>query len=62
MLIQVGDAPLGMLMLRIAGRYARLTQKKLHTTGHLFEKRYHALLRPLHPSESGSCSHGAEAF
>jgi putative transposase len=44
MLLQVGDAPLGKLMLRIAGRYARTVQKKLHTTGHLFEKRYYPLL------------------
>jgi putative transposase len=43
-LIQVGEAPLGRLMLRIAGRYARLTQKGLHTTGHLFEKRYYPVL------------------
>lgn len=43
-LIQVGDAPLGRLMLRIAGRYARTIQAKLHTTGHLFEKRYHSIL------------------
>lgn len=44
MLIQVSDAPLGMLMLRIAGQYARAVQKRLRTTGHLFEKRYHAIL------------------
>lgn len=43
-LIQVGDAPLGRLMLRIAGRYARTVQSTLHTTGHLFEKRYHPIL------------------
>jgi putative transposase len=43
-LIQVSDAPLGRLMLRIAGRYARLTQSRLHTTGHLFEKRYYPVL------------------
>lgn len=43
-LIQVGETPLGRLMLRIAGRYARLTQKNLHTTGHLFEKRYYPVL------------------
>jgi putative transposase len=44
MLLQVGDAPLGRLMLRIAGRYARSIQKHLRTTGHLFEKRYHPIL------------------
>jgi putative transposase len=44
MLIQVGDEPLGRLMLRIAGRYARRVQAKLRTTGHLFEKRYYPVL------------------
>jgi REP element-mobilizing transposase RayT len=44
MLIQVGDTPLGRLMLRTAGRYARAVQKQLRTTGHLFEKRYHPVL------------------
>ncbi|HKQ84361.1 MAG TPA: transposase [Steroidobacteraceae bacterium] len=44
LLIQVCDAPLGRLMLRIAGQYARQTQATLHTTGHLFEKRYHPTL------------------
>lgn len=44
LLLQVGDVPLGRLMLRIAGRYARTIQRHLHTTGHLFEKRYYPLL------------------
>jgi hypothetical protein len=44
MLIQVGDAPLGRLMLHIAGRYARRVQARLRTTGHLFEKRYYPVL------------------
>jgi putative transposase len=44
MLIQVGDAPLGRLMLRIAGRYARRVQAQLRTTGHLFEKRYYPVI------------------
>jgi putative transposase len=43
-LIQVSEAPLGRIMLRVAGRYARQTQAKLHTTGHLFEKRYYPVL------------------
>jgi REP element-mobilizing transposase RayT len=43
-LIQVADTPLGMIMLRIASRYARKVQATLHTTGHLFEKRYHPIL------------------
>ena len=44
LLIQVGEIPLGRLMLRIAGRYARTIQRHLHTTGHLFEKRYHPVI------------------
>jgi putative transposase len=43
-LIQVGDEPLGKIILRIASRYARVTQSRLQTTGHLFERRYHAVL------------------
>jgi len=44
LLIQVGDTPLGRLMLRIASRYARTVQARLRTTGHFFERRYHAVL------------------
>ena len=44
LLIQVGEVPLGRLMLRISSRYARTVQARLHTSGHLFERRYHALL------------------
>jgi hypothetical protein len=43
-LIQVGEVPLGRLMLRVAGQYARITQARLLTNGHLFEKRYHPVL------------------
>jgi putative transposase len=43
-LIQVGDVPLGKLMMRVAGQYARTTQARLRTTGHLFEKRYYPVL------------------
>ena len=43
-LIQVSDVPLGNLILRIAGQYARGTQAHLQTTGHLFEKRYYPVL------------------
>jgi REP element-mobilizing transposase RayT len=43
-LIQVGVEPLGRLMLRVAGQYARMTQARLQTTGHLFEKRYYPVL------------------
>lgn len=44
MLVQIADAPLGKLMLRIASQYARAVQSRLDTTGHLFERRYHAIL------------------
>ena len=44
LLMQVGEMPLGRLMLRIASRYARTVQARLKTTGHLFERRYHATL------------------
>lgn len=44
LLIQVGDAPLGKSMLRIASRYARTLQRRFQTTGHLFERRYHTVL------------------
>ena len=43
-LLQVSDTPLSKIMLLVAGRYARSVQARLQTTGHLFEKRYHALL------------------
>jgi REP element-mobilizing transposase RayT len=44
LLMQVDEMPLGRLMLRIASRYARTVQARLETTGHLFERRYHAAL------------------
>jgi putative transposase len=44
LLIQVSDTPLSKIMLHVAGRYARSVQARFETTGHLFEKRYHALL------------------
>ena len=44
LLLQVADAPLGQIMQRIASHYARVVQQNLQTTGHLFERRYHALL------------------
>ncbi len=31
-------------MLRVASQYARTVQKRLRTSGHLFERRYHAAL------------------
>ena len=44
LLIRVGEPELGRIMLRIASRYARFVQARFDTTGHLFERRYHALL------------------
>jgi REP element-mobilizing transposase RayT len=44
LLIQVSDAPLGRAMMRIASRYARATQRRRATTGHLFERRHRAIL------------------
>jgi putative transposase len=42
LLIQVAEQPLGDVMRQIASGYARAVQKKIDTTGHLFERRYHA--------------------
>jgi len=44
LLVKVSDVPLGRPMQRIGARYARWFQSTLPTTGHLFERRYHALL------------------
>jgi len=44
LLVQTGDVPLGRIILRIASQYARRVQAHLATTGHLFERRYHAVL------------------
>jgi len=43
-LIQVSDVPLGRIMGDISSRYARTVQLRFETTGHLFERRYHAVL------------------
>jgi putative transposase len=43
-LIQVADAPLAGLMRQIAAEFARAMQLKINTTGHFFERRYHATL------------------
>jgi REP element-mobilizing transposase RayT len=43
-LLRVTNVPLSRIMLLVAGRYARRVQARLQTTGHLFEKRYHAVL------------------
>ena len=42
--VQAGAAPIGPAMLRIASRHARHVQRRIPTTGHLFERRYRALL------------------
>ena len=44
MVIQVSEFPLGRIILRTASAYARTVQLRLETTGHLFERRYHAVL------------------
>jgi REP element-mobilizing transposase RayT len=44
MLVQVGTEPLGKVMLRVGGQFTRKVQHRIETTGHLFERRYHALL------------------
>lgn len=41
---QVGDVRLGRLMQTVASSYARRKQQKIPTTGHLFERRYRAIL------------------
>jgi putative transposase len=44
LLLQVGAEPLGKCMRQIAAEFARAMQSKLQTTGHFFERRYHASL------------------
>lgn len=44
LLVEVSDLPLGVLMHRIATRFSRAAQKRVPTTGHYFERRYHAVL------------------
>ena len=44
LLMQVGVEPLASSMRDIAAGYARAAQLKLQTTGHFFERRYHATL------------------
>jgi REP element-mobilizing transposase RayT len=43
-LLQAGTDPIGNLMRQIASEFARAMQVKLDTTGHHFERRYHASL------------------
>jgi putative transposase len=69
-LIQIGIAPLGDLIKRIASRYSRYRHRQLNTTGHLFERRHRAwlietdlyfitLLRYIHwnPVKAGVAAH-----
>jgi len=44
LLVEVSDLPLGVLMHRIGTRFSRAAQKRVPTTGHFFERRYHAVL------------------
>ncbi|MEO7387810.1 MAG: transposase, partial [Gammaproteobacteria bacterium] len=44
LVIQAGDQPLGRLMQMVGSKYARYRQQRAGTTGHLFERRYHAVL------------------
>jgi putative transposase len=44
LLIQVSETPLSSLMRQIASEFAREMQSRLETTGHFFERRYHATL------------------
>ena len=41
---QVGDVQLGRLMQVVGSSYARRKQRRIPTTGHLFERRYRAIL------------------
>jgi REP element-mobilizing transposase RayT len=44
LLLQAGAEPIGNPMRNIAAEFARAMQAKLATTGHFFERRYHATL------------------
>jgi putative transposase len=43
-LIQISDRPLGRVVQTIAQRYSRYRHQRLHTCGHLFERRHRAKL------------------
>ena len=43
-LLQAGDEPLSLPMRQIASEFAKARQADLSTTGHFFERRYHATL------------------
>ena len=72
-LLQAGPSPLGNPMRNIASEFARAMQAKMATTGHLFERRYHAslvsadsylleLIRYIHlnPVRAGICKDPSE--
>ena len=42
--LEAGEIPIGHFMQHLASRYARAVQRRVPTTGHLFERRYRALL------------------
>jgi putative transposase len=44
LLLQAGTEPISRTMHYIATTYARIKQRHMQTTGHFFERRYHALL------------------
>ena len=44
LLLQPGDEPLAGPMRQIASEFARAMQRRLETTGHFFERRFHATL------------------
>jgi len=44
LLVEISELPLGALMQRIGTRFARAMQRRVPTTGHLFENRYHSRL------------------
>lgn len=44
LVLQAGDVPISRPMHDIAAEFARAMQLKLQTTGHFFERRYHAVL------------------
>jgi len=44
LVVQVDSEPLDRLMQPVASKYARYLQRGIGTTGHLFERRYHAVL------------------
>jgi REP element-mobilizing transposase RayT len=73
LLLQAGSEPIGCPMRNIASEFARAMQRHLRTTGHFFERRYHAtlldhdayllqVLRYIHrnPVEAGIAIHVAD--